>query len=395
MMKRLFCLMALLLVPALAHADMVSIAELREQAEEMGRWTQTYEAHGRNVQVDIPIIIPEVEAVPVLSVQTYRPLEYTSLATEGIDATPEDLGVLLRYDDRKLYTHLNPDETDQSTKVYVSKTDDKIEIRHHIPYGMLFKNGQELERSCTSYYPYELNANVAYAENNNLTIQEAKNCLECMIDYYYGTSEYSINYIEVCSRGRNKQGEVFDQSPKGTYIIHFWQDFRGIPLNMLAYKLYDRTDSKIDCESFSRIGEATNGYIEIMDSTSYSVMVMRLVENGMVMSDIPLAPIDHVIDGIEKYIEKGLIRNIYSLRLGYTCFLSKESTESFVLYPMWILECDFVQSSGEKIHKNEYSSDIRDGYAFKRLAINAQTGEVIDTKLVRDDQLYCPSILTW
>ncbi len=145
MMKRILAALCalLLMVPALASAEVVSMTELRRQVEEMGRWTQTYEAHGRNIRVDIPIVIPEVEAVPVLSVQTYRPLEHASLATAGIDATPEDLGVLLRYDDRKLYTHLNPDEMDQSTKVYVSKIDDKIEIRHNNPYGMLFKNGRE------------------------------------------------------------------------------------------------------------------------------------------------------------------------------------------------------------------------------------------------------------
>ena len=75
MMKRLFCLMALLLVPALAHADMVSITELREQAEEMGRWTQTYEAHGRTIDIDVPIIAPDVDSMPVIVVQPVLPYD--------------------------------------------------------------------------------------------------------------------------------------------------------------------------------------------------------------------------------------------------------------------------------------------------------------------------------
>ena len=56
----LFC--ALLLVPTLvlASGDMVSISELRQQVEMMGRWTKTYEAHGRTIEVDVPIIVPEV-----------------------------------------------------------------------------------------------------------------------------------------------------------------------------------------------------------------------------------------------------------------------------------------------------------------------------------------------
>ncbi len=40
----ILALCALLLFPALACAQGVSITELRQQVEEMGRWTQTYEA---------------------------------------------------------------------------------------------------------------------------------------------------------------------------------------------------------------------------------------------------------------------------------------------------------------------------------------------------------------
>ena len=46
MKKILFALCVLMIVPtlALASSDMVSISELRQQAEAMGRWTKTYEA---------------------------------------------------------------------------------------------------------------------------------------------------------------------------------------------------------------------------------------------------------------------------------------------------------------------------------------------------------------
>ena len=61
----LFC--ALLLVPtlALASGDMVSISEFRQQVEMIGRWTKIYEARGRTIEVDVPIIVPEVDEFPV------------------------------------------------------------------------------------------------------------------------------------------------------------------------------------------------------------------------------------------------------------------------------------------------------------------------------------------
>ena len=69
MKKMWFALCALLLVPtlALANSDMVSISELRQQVERMGRWTASYEAYKRKIEVDIPIDMPEVDAVPCYS----------------------------------------------------------------------------------------------------------------------------------------------------------------------------------------------------------------------------------------------------------------------------------------------------------------------------------------
>ena len=54
----LFCVLLLVPTLALANSDMVSISELRQQVEMMGRWTKTYEAHGRTIEVDVPIIVP-------------------------------------------------------------------------------------------------------------------------------------------------------------------------------------------------------------------------------------------------------------------------------------------------------------------------------------------------
>ena len=68
MKKILFALCVLLLVPtlALASGDMVSVSELRYQVEAMGRWTKTYEAYGRTIEVDVPIRVPSAEKVPIL-----------------------------------------------------------------------------------------------------------------------------------------------------------------------------------------------------------------------------------------------------------------------------------------------------------------------------------------
>ena len=75
----LFC--ALLLVPtlALANSDMVSISELRQQGEAMGRWTQTYDTPNGEVSVDVPIVVPDVEHCPVVTVENQKPWNETMI----------------------------------------------------------------------------------------------------------------------------------------------------------------------------------------------------------------------------------------------------------------------------------------------------------------------------
>ena len=85
-MKRFAGMMgALLLMPTLAtaSADMVSISELCQQVETMGRWTQTYEAYGRTIEVDVPIIVPEVNEFPVFSVEPYYAVYEQRLTRDG------------------------------------------------------------------------------------------------------------------------------------------------------------------------------------------------------------------------------------------------------------------------------------------------------------------------
>ena len=82
-MMVLFWTLLLFLFLALASCDMVSISELRQQVEAMGRWTKTYEAHGRTIEVDVPIIVPEVEEFPVFSVEPYYAVYEQRLTRDG------------------------------------------------------------------------------------------------------------------------------------------------------------------------------------------------------------------------------------------------------------------------------------------------------------------------
>ena len=121
-MKRFATMMgALLLMPtlALASSDMVSISELRQQVEAMGRWTKTYEAHGRTIEVDVPIIVPEVEKVPILSAVPVLP--YQNWTETGRLMKKGCLDAFAIYEDEDMMGVLNDGNVGKRVEVIITE----------------------------------------------------------------------------------------------------------------------------------------------------------------------------------------------------------------------------------------------------------------------------------
>ena len=128
MKKFLTVLCALLLVPTLATANsnMVSISELRQQVGAMGRWTQTYiDQKGRTVDVDISPILPDIEAVPVITVQ--KPEN----ARQNVDRVRASSMTTEKYeDDAIVVDYANADTGDQMKIQFFEITDQMIRIEY-------------------------------------------------------------------------------------------------------------------------------------------------------------------------------------------------------------------------------------------------------------------------
>ena len=81
-MKRwIAALGTMLLMPTLAMAqgEMFYISELRGQVEQMGRWEEKYDTPNGEVSVDVPIIVPDVERCPVVTVENRKPWDETMI----------------------------------------------------------------------------------------------------------------------------------------------------------------------------------------------------------------------------------------------------------------------------------------------------------------------------
>ena len=414
-MKKIFAaLCTLMIVPtlALANSDMVSVSELRQQVERMGRWTASYEAYKRKIEVDIPIDIPEVNAVPIVQVSGYYAVDQEGRLTrdgtklnkigyDGFDIYEED-GLLMYLGTTCANGEIKAASFEQDkTVLFLAYYNSPSNLRTH-----------KVKYDTEVYYPYEVDADKIYAEDNPQSAAEAKAYLERVLGYFYPKSENSValRHLEVRSRGHKvkglddyKLGDYVKNYPMGTYALNFCQTIQGIPVyHDVGWRL-DTTGNaphELINDAWKKtepiMGISDNRF-EFMGDDSFEMLVRWVKEAGIIKEDVPLAPLSSIISSIEDEIQKGHIRKVYALRLGYGCYITEESPETYVLYPTWICECDYMDDPKWEI--DEWAYNLEKGfnkkYSFKTLVINAQTGEMDDPYLSKKEQIFCPTIITW
>ena len=71
-MKKIFAVLcALLLVPTIASAELISITELVQETPEA--WIEEIDVNGKTISIDAPIYVPEVEKLPIISASGKNP----------------------------------------------------------------------------------------------------------------------------------------------------------------------------------------------------------------------------------------------------------------------------------------------------------------------------------
>ena len=169
-----FFVLVFVLVLSVASADMVSISELRQQVEVMGRWTQTYETPNGKVSVDIPIIVPEVENVPILQVSAVMGKDVAEERGLPKAADQENAGAGIFYDDFDILSKLNTD-VDDAAMIFCANPEEIdlafLQVSHNDPNSM--RRGS-WDYSSDYYYPNEVNPETLFAEENDQPLSAAE-----------------------------------------------------------------------------------------------------------------------------------------------------------------------------------------------------------------------------
>ena len=410
-MKRFATMMgALLLMPtlALASGDMVSISELRQQVEAMGRWTQTYDTPNGEVGVDIPIIAPEVENMPILQVSAVMGKDVAEEKGLHKSVDQEDAGAGIFYDDFDILSKLNAD-VDDAAMIFCANPKEIdlafLQVSHNDPNSM---RGGSWDYSSDYYYPNEMNPETLFAEENEQPMSTANDALAVLLQNYYGkeNADYDVDYVEVRGKARKRVGRTKNDLgaykkdyPNGTYYISFRQKLEGIPIYLeIGHKMLTTNQTYVTQEvalKCQRIRGIETNTLEYMDETSFILDTTWMREEKRIQEDVPLATLDEVIQALEKKIEEGYIRDIYALRLGYVCYPDDISPDIYALYPAWICDCIYANSPREQIMKNIVTDAFRENFRYEQIVVDAQTCDIQAGWIDRDEGLYHTEPMTW
>ena len=404
----IFFVLLLVLMLATANADMVSISELRQQAEAVGRWTQTYETPNGKVSVDIPIIVPEVENVPILQVSAVMGKDVAEEKGLHKSVDQENAGAGIFYDDFDILSKLNAN-VDDAAMIFCANPEEIdlafLQVSHNDPNSM--RRGS-WDYSSDYYYPNEMNPETLFAEENEQMLSTANDALAALLQNYYGkeNADYDVDYVEVRGRARKRVGRTKNDLgaykkdyPKGTYYISFRQKLEGIPIYLeIGHKMLTTNQTYVTQEialKCQRIRGIETNTLEYMDETSFILDTTWMREEKRIQEDVPLATLEDVMQALEKRIEEGYIRDIYALRLGYVCYPDDISPDIYALYPAWICDCIYANSPREQIMKNIVTDAFRENFRYEQIVVDAQTCDIQAGWIDRDEGLYHAEPMTW
>ena len=243
MKKTLGMLMGVLLVLVCMGAsaqDYVSVTELYEQAQAMGGvWQESFDAPNGQVTVDAPIIVPNVETMPVLTMEGAKISEelYHHII-QGRKGGSQDS---IEYDEVELggksseffLGYENDYVNYKKTQIVGYDAVDTLWLQHG---AYRFSQGEGMvprAKPTTYHFPWEIDANQPSLRGSDLTVSEAMRLWKEDIDMCFPEDDFILQpkTIEVYGSILTDQtGKGKEYRNTGHYTIRAEQMVNGVPL---------------------------------------------------------------------------------------------------------------------------------------------------------------------
>lgn len=336
---------------ALAAGKYVSIQEIRESIPE--RWTGDYVvkngAHnqlkkGDTVSIDVPIVVPEVNTVPVVRI-TWEP------PVEGLD-----------------------ESFDISSNQWNPKTIGRNFPMDEMGFPVMLEN-------------MTFDPELPWEDAPTIAVEEFKKYFPFMKDKEF-TCYFQRSY-----------GESEDN---GFQCLYFYTTYHGIPHLLGGDYFWHEVRSEYLAESGEKKGlpgvPQSKVAMRIKRPGQFWANIDTAKEMGVDVEDIPLLPFDVILEALQQRVVDGYAYSLNEVRFGYMGFIDPEKNgEEFVLLPVWAAK---GRTRGDLTLPFDLKNDQviwdRSAYGCYSIVVNAQTGQIYDlVSNKRPDRRYVPHIITW
>ncbi|MEG0864108.1 MAG: hypothetical protein RSE58_07710 [Clostridia bacterium] len=336
---------------AFGESKYVSIKDIRETIPE--RWTGEYTvrngAHkqlkkGDTVSIDVPIVVPEVEAVPVVRITWEPPVEEKDESLEWIDDAWSYKTIGCNIPQKDMTFPLLEDNVtfDPELPCEDAPAIAEQELKRRLPFMC------EKELTCYSQRSYGV------SKTNGIQ------------HIYFYTTYHGIPHLIADNYRHNLKSEL-GQFTEEKQILS------AVPATMIAMRI-KRPDQ-------------------------FVANIYTSKEVGVDIEDIPLLSFEKILEVLEEQVSEGYAYSLNELRFGYMVFIDPEKKgEEFVLMPVWAAKGRTRWDLSTPFDlKTEQALVDRNGYSSNGvIVINAQTGQKYDFyNDKRPDRRYVPEIITW
>ena len=336
-----------------------------------------------------PIYIPDVSEINVIRAEKY-------------EANPE---IVQKYENAGM---IAIDKMKKATLLYMGDEYDK-------KYGFNKRTQLTDYHIDTAWRLDDAELADIHAKNQPISAGEVVNKVKNMIRELYDESiSIELKRIEVVSsfqKGKMVSDkmtslgdyEFGDLTGIGGYGIEAYPTLDGVPIIASAGSGYlERGAEKIyDVLYFAHpsadVFYYSDDYMNISMMNAYKTKEVVIENTG-------LCEFNNIYNTIEKIVDTGKIKRIYSINLGYVIYLDKNEEYSdkkekngkqrdysdYLLVPTWVVMCSYSEndSNNDKAEVNSDHVCERQDLNYQQIFIDAQTGKLHDPKEVGSERYY-------
>lgn len=401
--------------------EYVSIAELYDQAQVMGGvWQETLDTPNGEMTVDAPIIVPDAQTMPVLTLkparisrEAYEMIAQGKKATRRVNAfefTVDVDGVLCDF----FLGNVDPGEQnyDAIQRFWIR--------RGSYRYGAKDDGSKDVE-PVTYHYPWEIGQDETPVRKQEMTVEDVMRLWRREIARSYPAQEYVIEPKRITLHGSllgGKNGKSAKYERKGYYAVDAEQYIAGFPVfgaiannvsnvngtfrvSFASTRETNRMEEKMDAY---RKGAQEACYYHltafVADENDHQIMTNLLDVRSEEHEDIPLASLEQVLAGIRGEIEAGRICDVFSVRLGYLLYSNPDMTDHAWAIPRWVVDCNYItEENKDEVEffraRRQKKNDIWNAWEFVQMPVDAQSGAPLILTTGDEKTFSVPEILTW